>query len=74
MQGSSLSEVYYRPIDAAIRWAGLFRFKDDILAAARFGRLPARLECPRCNELRLCTDVSVLPDHLADRRIKRSKF
>jgi len=56
MQGSSLSEVYYRPIDAAIRWAGLFRFKDDILAAARFGRLPARLECPRCNELRLCTD------------------
>ena len=56
MQGSSLSEVYYRPIDAAIRWAGLFRFKDDILASARFGRLPARLECPRCNELRLYTD------------------
>lgn len=56
MRGSSLSEVYYRPIDAAIRWAGLYRFRDDILAAVRSGRLPVTLNCPRCNELRLYTD------------------
>ena len=56
MQRTSLSAVYYRPIDAAIRWAGLFRFRDEILATVRSRRLPATLDCPRCNELRLCTD------------------
>ena len=56
MQRTSLSAVHYRPIDAAIRWAGLFRFRDEILATVRSRRLPATLDCPRCNELRLCTD------------------
>lgn len=56
MQGSSFSEVYYRPIDAAIRWAGLYRFRDDILMTVRPGRLPAIQDCPRCGELRLYTD------------------
>ncbi|EOX6785730.1 hypothetical protein ACPU7Y_000547 [Pseudomonas aeruginosa] len=56
MQRTSLSAVYYRPIDAAIRWAGLFRFREDILAAVRSWQLPATLDCPRCNELRLYTD------------------
>lgn len=56
MQGSSLSAVYYRPVDAAIRWAGLFRFRDDILMSVRSGSLPETLNCPRCNELRLYTD------------------
>jgi hypothetical protein len=48
--------VYYRPIDAAIRWAGLFRFREDILAGVRSRTLPATLDCPHCNELRLYSD------------------
>jgi len=56
MQGSSLSEVYYRPIDAAIRWAGLYRFRDDLIMTVRSGRLSATQDCPRCSELRLYTD------------------
>lgn len=56
MQRSSLSAVYYRPIDAAILWAGLFRFREEILASVKSWKLPATLDCPRCNELRLCAD------------------
>ena len=56
MQRNSLSAVYYRPIDAAIRWAGLFRFREDILAGVRSRTLPATLDCPHCNELRLYSD------------------
>lgn len=35
MRENSLSDVYYRPIDAAIRWAGLLRFREEILAAVQ---------------------------------------
>lgn len=56
MHTDSLSAVYYRPIDAAIRWAGLFRLRKDILANVQSRALPATLDCPRCNELRLFTD------------------
>jgi len=56
MQRDSLSAVYYRPIDAAIRWAGLFRFREEILAGVRSRMLPATLDCPHCNELRLYSD------------------
>lgn len=56
MQRNSLSAVYYQPIDAAIRWAGLFRFREEILATVRSRKLPATLDCPRCSELRLYTD------------------
>ena len=56
MRENSLSDVYYRPIDAAIRWAGLLRFRDEILAAVQHRHLPAHLDCPRCDELRLYTD------------------
>lgn len=56
MQWTSLSAVYYRPIDAAIRWAGLFRFREEILASVKSWNVPEALDCPRCNELRLCAD------------------
>lgn len=59
MQGNSLSEVYYHPIGAAIRWAGLLRYQQEILTAvatSELRRLPETLDCPRCAELRLYTD------------------
>lgn len=57
MKGNSLSQVYYRPVEAAIRWAGLLRFQREILAAIANSRhLSATLNCPRCDELRLYTD------------------
>ncbi|HDS1367593.1 TPA: hypothetical protein ACG4ML_000729 [Stenotrophomonas maltophilia] len=56
MQGNTLTEVYYHPIDAAIRWAGLCRYRQDILAAVPASKpwcLPETLDCPRCVELDL---------------------
>lgn len=51
------SKVFYRPIEASIRWAGLLRFKRVILAAISSQRnLPQSLDCPRWGELRLYTD------------------
>ncbi|MDA3169002.1 hypothetical protein JR315_22375 [Pseudomonas aeruginosa] len=51
------SKVFYRPIEASIRWAGLLRFKRTILAAISSQRnLPQSLDCPRWGELRLYTD------------------
>lgn len=52
-----LSMVFYRPIEASIRWAGLLRFKHVILASISSPRhLPNSLDCPRWSELRLYTD------------------
>ncbi|WP_047526619.1 hypothetical protein [Pseudomonas sp. 11/12A] len=57
MKGNSLSQVYYRPIEAAIRWAGLLRFQHEIVAAIIDSRhLAVTLNCPRCDELRLYID------------------
>lgn len=51
------SKVFYRPIEAAIRWAGLLRYKQAILSAISSVRyLPITIECPRWEELRLCND------------------
>ncbi len=51
------SKVFYRPIDAAIRWAGLLRHKQEILSCISSPRhLPHRRDCPRWEVLRLCTD------------------
>lgn len=51
------AKAFYRPIEAAIRWAGLLRYKQLILSAMLAPRhLPSRLECPRWDELRLCND------------------
>lgn len=48
------SKVFYRPIEASLRWAGLLRFKHVILAAISSPRiLPQSLDCPRWGELRL---------------------
>src|SRR3546814_19451450 len=51
------SKVFYRPIEASIRWAGLLRFEHVILASISSPRdLPQSLDCPRWGELRLYTD------------------
>ncbi|ELF6204788.1 TPA: hypothetical protein QEM76_003024 [Pseudomonas putida] len=54
------SKVFYRPIEAAIRWAGLLRYKQTILSAISLitsqQRLPATFDCPRWEELTLCND------------------
>lgn len=51
------SKVFYRPIEASIRWAGLLRYEQVILASISSPRrLPQSLDCPRCAELRLCTE------------------
>lgn len=49
------SKVYYRPIEAAIRWAGLLKFKKEILSLIPTPmNLPPRIDCcPRWSELRL---------------------
>ncbi len=51
------SKVFYRPIEAAIRWANLLEHKQEILSAIDSPRhLPRRLDCPGWEALRLCTD------------------
>lgn len=51
------SMVFYRPIEAAIRWAGLLRYLPMILAAIASPRfLPPTLNCPRWNECRLYSE------------------
>ena len=53
----STSKVFYRPIEAAIRWAGLLRYLPMILAAIASPRfLPPSLNCPRWNECRLYSE------------------
>ena len=50
------SKVFYRPIEASIRWAGLLRYERDILACVRTPRsLPRSMDYPRWHELRLYT-------------------
>ncbi|MGO2136674.1 MAG: hypothetical protein ACTH3S_14745 [Marinobacter sp.] len=59
-----VSKVFYRPIEAAIRWAGLLRYYQDILFAISSPReLSLTLECPRWDELRLCIDRSSRRHH-----------
>lgn len=51
------SKVFYRPIEASIRWAGLLRYEQAILASVSSPRnLPLSLNCPRWRELRLYTE------------------
>ena len=49
------SKVYYRPIEAAIRWAGLLKFEKEIVSRIPTPiNLPPRIDCcPRWSELRL---------------------
>lgn len=52
-----VSKVYYRPIEAAIRWAGLLKHKRDILRLISSPRnMPTTLDFPGWAELRLCTE------------------
>ncbi len=51
------SKVFYRPIEASIRWTGLLRYEQVILASVSSSRnLPQSLDCPRWGELRLYTE------------------
>ena len=51
------SKVFYRPIEASIRWAGLLRYEQLILSSISSPRnLPQSLDCPHWNEVRLYTD------------------
>jgi len=56
-QITSTTKTFYRPIEAAIRWAGLLHHKPVILDCALSPRkLPPSLVCPRQHELQLCLD------------------
>lgn len=56
-KNAPISKVFYRPIEASIRWAGLLRYEQVILASISSSRnLPQSLDCPRWGELQLCTD------------------
>ncbi|MFW7343958.1 hypothetical protein V0R37_20715 [Pollutimonas sp. H1-120] len=51
------SMVFYRPIEAAIRWTGLLRHEQEILSAISSPRnLPQTLDYPRWDDLLLCMD------------------
>ena len=42
------SKVFYRPLEASIRWAGLLRYEQVILASVSSPmNLPQSLDCPR---------------------------
>jgi len=58
MHGSKRgSQVFYRPLEAAIYWAGLATYREGILSAASTPRqLPDHFNCPRWDELRLCVE------------------
>ena len=50
-------QVFYRPLEASIRWAGLLRYEQVILASVSSPmNLPQSLDCLRLGELRLYTD------------------
>ncbi|WP_175926320.1 ATP-binding protein [Burkholderia cepacia] len=53
---SAQQKVYYRPIEAAIRWSGLIRFEARILATLGPRRMPAPTDCRRWPSLRLNTE------------------
>lgn len=52
------SKVFYRPIEAAIRWAGLLRYEKIIVSSIALPRdLPQTVvDCPRSDVLRLCNE------------------
>ena len=52
-----VSKVYYRPIEAAIRWAGLLKHEKNILRLMPSPRhFPVTLDFPGWAGLRLCTE------------------
>lgn len=69
-----VSKVYYRPIEAAIRWAGLLKHKKNILRLISSPRnLPTTLNFPGWAELRLCRPQEAdCRRHVAVRRRRRA--
>lgn len=63
---NGLVKVFYRPMEAAVRWTGLHRFEQHILkSAANLGDLPDHADFPRWAQLRL--NVARLHDALVNR-------
>jgi hypothetical protein len=53
----SRARVFYRPLEAAVAWAGLLRFEAQILALAQGeNRLPEHADASQWPQLRLCAD------------------
>jgi hypothetical protein len=52
-EGDSLQKVYYRPVEAAIRWSGLLRHERHILDVLQARRLPEPRDFPQWPALRL---------------------
>jgi len=51
------AKVFYRPIEAAVRWAGLLRYEPVILESApSVGSVSPPLNCPRRDEIQRCLD------------------
>jgi len=56
-QTTPKTKVFYRPIEAAIRWTGLLHYEPTILNRDSSSRkLPSSLDCPRQPELQLYLD------------------
>ncbi len=53
---NTLARVFYSPIEAAIRWAGLSRFERRILRIFKGSQLPERANFPRWSQLLLNTE------------------
>lgn len=51
-----LAKIYYRPIEAAIRWSGLARHEQKILGALKTRAIPDASEFPEWPALRLNTE------------------
>jgi len=51
------AKVFYRPMEAAVRWAGLLRYEPVILESAPSARsVSPSLNCPRRDEIQRCLD------------------
>ncbi|CAM5208806.1 MULTISPECIES: hypothetical protein [Alcaligenaceae] len=53
-EGPPRSKVFYHPLEAAVRWAGLLRYESLIMKSVRSLQcLPRSMDCPRWGECRL---------------------
>jgi hypothetical protein len=66
-----LHKVFYRPIEAAVRWGGLVRSEAHILAVIGDRRMPEAYEFPRWPQLRL--NVERIFDAMANRELPYGK-
>ncbi|MDN7676092.1 hypothetical protein QZM22_27260 [Burkholderia oklahomensis] len=66
------TKVFYRPIEAAIRWTGLLRFEQRILRVLKqHNGLPEHADFPRWSQL--CLNLERLRDALVNRDLPYDK-